>query len=399
MRVTLDWDNDGEMAENLDAARRAFEDKPWELRQSSSGDGWHFIGYEGANDTARGFTNMMNLRETWGDDPKRLKLDRKRWSAGSPFMQVLYRRKYMDRRDFPAEDGSGYSTGNVAEVVEQNDAVKAAPESEKVKDEDTDELDYQKALNLALERKGWTASDLSDHLGSRNDPRIYGDESGGRSDSTIRAYLRGQRDVSSDAVRRWTRRQIRSKGIGHMAKTDDGGEAADDVRYIDDGDLRRTLVEYIDVPWDWEIGADDREYALLNTHTGSYNENHSDRQLHAIHDDVTNHVMEALSPSNPQTGEKLNLDAQNRNFSVDGWSREPDSINYEAEYLDPNEHDVYLDNLPDKPSKAYNPAEQPVFEVILWDEDMTELIWHVLGVWTGESVRDAVILKDNKGWW
>jgi hypothetical protein len=224
-------------------------------------------------------------------------------------------------------------------------------------------------------------------------------ESGGRSASTIRAYLRGERAVESDAVRRWVRRQIRSKGIGHMAETPDGGQAAEDVRYIDDGQLRRTLVEYIDVPWDWEIGEQDREYALLNTHTGSYNENHSDRQLHMIHEDVTKHVMEALSPSNPETGQRLNLDAQNTHFNVDGWSRELDSVNYEAEYLDPGEDEVYIDNLPDSPRKSYNPAEQPIFEIILWDEDMTELIWHVLGVWTGSSVGEAVILKDNKGWW
>lgn len=399
MRVTLDWDDAGELADNVDAAQRAFDDKPWELRKSSSGNGWHFIGYEGANDTRQGFENMMNLRETWGDDPKRLKLDRKRWSAGSPFMQVLYRRKYMDRTDFPKEDGSGYSTGNVAEVIEQNDAVKAAPESERVKDEDTGRLDYQKALDLALDRNDWSTVDLSEKLGTRDDPNIYADESGGRSASTIRAYLRGERAVESDAVRRWVRRQIRSKGIGHMAETPDGGQAAEDVRYIDDGQLRRTLVEYIDVPWDWEIGEQDREYALLNTHTGSYNENHSDRQLHMIHEDVTKHVMEALSPSNPETGQRLNLDAQNTHFNVDGWSRELDSVNYEAEYLDPGEDEVYIDNLPDSPRKSYNPAEQPIFEIILWDEDMTELIWHVLGVWTGSSVGEAVILKDNKGWW
>jgi len=385
------------MRDNLDDAKRAFEDKPWELRKSSSGDGWHFIGYDGANDTPTGFSNMMNLRDLWEDDPKRLKLDRKRWSEGSPFMQVLYRRKYMDRRDYPAEDGTGYSTGNVANVVEQNDAVKAAPKSERVKDEDSGRLDYVKALDLALQRNDWNAGDLSERLGSKDNPNIYADESGGRSASTIRAYLRGERSMQSEAVRRWVRRQIRSKGIGHMVQDGEGGQAADDVRYIDDEDLRRTLVEYVDVPWDWGIGEEDREYALLNIHTGSYNENHTDRQLHSIHDDVTEHVMEVLSPTND--GKSLDLDAQNTHFSVDGWSREPDSINYEAEYLDPQEHDVYLDNLPEKPGETYNTAEQPVFEIILWDEDMVELEWHVLGVWTGSTVSEATILKDSMGWW
>ena len=395
MRVTLDWDDAEAQSENIEQARRAFEDKPWELRRSSSGNGWHFIGFEGANDTANGFSRMMNLREMWGDDPKRLRLDRKRWDAGSPFMQVLYSRKYMDRRDYPAEDGSGYSTGNVAEVIEQNDAVKAAPESEKVKDEDTGRLNYEKLLGIVRDRTGLTQAEVAD----KTKLKTYRDEDGGISRSTVSAYERGEREVRSTSLKRWLRRTARSRGIGHYAETEDGGQAAEEVRYIDDGEMRRTLVEYIDVPWDWEIGEEDREYALLNTHTGSYNENHTDRQLHSIHDDVTDHVMEALSPSNPETGQRLNLDAQNTHFSVDGWSREMDSINYEREFLDPGEDEVYLSNLPSRADRAYNPAEQPLFEVILWDEDMTELIWHVLGVWTGSTPGEAVILKDSKGWW
>jgi len=392
MRVTLDWDTTAEQQENLEQARRAFDGKPWELRRSSSGEGWHFIGYDGANDTGKGFENMMNLRDLWGDDPKRLRLDRKRWRNGSPFMQVLYSRKYMSRSDFPAEDGTGYSTGNVATVVEQNDAVKAAPESERVKDEDTGRLDYQKLLSLVRKETGLTQAEVAD----KTRLKTYAKEDGGISRSTVSDYERGQRDVTASSLKRWLRRTARSRGIGHYSETPEGGQAADEVRYIDDGDQRRTLVEYIDVPWDWNIGDDDREYALLNTHTGSYNEAHSDRQLHAIHDDVTEHVMEALSPSNPKTGERLNLDSQNTHFSVDGWSREPDSINYEKEYLDPEESDVYLSNLPPTDVET---ATQPLFEVILWDEDMTEMIWHVLGVWTGSNVRQATILKDNQGWW
>jgi len=385
MRVTLDWDTAAEQQDNLEAAKRAAEGNPWELRRSSSGTGWHFIGYGVANDTPGGFERMMNLRDLWGDDAKRLRLDRKRWNAGSPFMQVLYRRKYMDRTDWPGE--TGYSTGNVANVVEQSDGVKASPLEEKIKTDDGS-LNYPKIARLMYDRLG-TQSAVADRLD--------------RARSTVSGYLNDPTRLatlpSDSTPKRRLRRFARSQGIGHYASTDDGGKAADDVRYIDDGDLRRTLVEYIDVPWDWEIGEADREYALLNTHTGSYNDNHSDKQLQAIHNDVTEHVLEALSPSNPETGTKLNLDEQNTHFSVDGWSREPDSINWEREYLDPNEQDVYLDNLPNTAGKSLNAAEQPLFEIILWDEDMTELIWHVIGVWTGSNVRNATILKDSKGWW
>lgn len=391
MRVTLDWDTTEEQQENLEAARQAFEDRPWELRRSSSGEGWHFIGYDGANDTRGGLERMMNLREMWGDDPKRIRLDRKRMNAGSPFLQVLYRRKYMDRVDYP-EPGTGYSTGNVANVVEQNDAVKAVAESERIKDE-SGRIDYAKTLRIVREKTGLTQSEIAE----KTRLKTYAKEDGGITRSTVSDYERGERAVTSPSLKRWLRRTARSRGIGHYADTEDGGKAAEEVRYIDEGEQRRTLVEYIDVPWDWEIGEEDREYALLNTHTGSYNEAHSDQQLHAIHDDVTDHVLEALSPSNPETGQKLNLDNQNTHFSVDGWSRERDSINYEREYLDPGEDEVYINNLPS--GNVENPGAYPLFEVILWDENMNDLIWHVIGAWTGSNVAGATILKDTKGWW
>lgn len=397
MRVTLDWDDAEAQQEHLEAARDAFQDQPWELRRSSSGNGWHFIGYGNINDTAQGFENSMNLRELWGDDGKRRNLDQQRWDAGSPFMQVLYSRKYMDRHDYPdAPTESGYSTGNVAEVVEQNDAVKAAPEKERIKDPDTGRLDYQKLLRLVRERTGMTQQDVAE----KTQLKTYRTEpDGGISRSTVSSYERGERPVTATSLKRWLRRTARSRGIGHYSRTDDGGQAAEDVRYIDEGELRRTIVEYVDVPWDWNIGEEDREYALLNIHTGSYNENHTDPQLHMIHDEVTDHVLDCLSPTNPETETRLNLDPQNTHFSVDGWSREPDSINYEREYLDPGEEEPYLSNLPEKPGKSYEPATQPIIEIILWDQHMTEMIWHVLGVWAGSDLGDVVILRDNNGWW
>lgn len=402
MRVTLDWDDGDAKQANLDAARSAAEGglgepRPWELRRSSSGDGFHFIAYDMANDTASGFERMMNLRELWGDDEKRLRLDRKRWEAGSPFMQVLYRRKYMSRSDFPS-DGEGYSTGNVVDVIEQSDAVKAAPESERVKTDGR--INYRRLLELAREKTGLTQAEVAD----KTKLKTYAKEDGGISRSTVSAYERGQRPVAAESLKRWLRRIGRSRGIGHYAETDDGGEAADEVRYIDDGDQRRTLVEYIDVPMGIKesgkgkeygnLDEEDREYALLNTHTGSYNPNHTDAQLHAIHDDVTDHVMEIFSPTSPD-GTELNLSDRNDKFNVDGWSREPDSVNYEREYLDPNEDEVYLSNMPNQGRLENEPGNQPIFEVILWDEDMTELIWHCIGIWAGSGPSDAIILKDR----
>jgi len=398
MRVTVDWDEqippapeDSPHDNMLDVLRDRYERQPWELRKSSSGNGWHFLAYEALNDTARGFAKSFNARERAADDGKRRRLDRKRWQASSPFMQVLYRRKYMDRDEWPAEDGTGYSTGHAAEVIEQSTGVKAAPEREKVKDEDTGRLDYQKLLRLVRERTGLTQSEVAD----KTQLKTYAAEDGGISRSTVSAYERGERPVAADSLKRWLRRIGRSRGIGHFAETDDGGEAADEVRYVDPDDERRTLVEYVDVPLDFEIGEQDREYGLLNIHTGTYNDNHSDRQLHAVHEDVAERTLEILSPESPD-GTKLNLDEQNTNFAgVSGWTREQDSVNYERELLDDGEQDVYLNNLPPNTENNAKPAENIIFEVILWDEDMTELEWHVVGLWTGETWRDATNLKDE----
>lgn len=382
MRVTLDWDDADAKEGNIERARRAVDGKPYELRRSSSGNGWHFIGYEAADDTSGGFENMMRLRDTFGDDPKRLRLDRKRWNAGSPFMQVLYRRKYMDRFEWPDAE-KGYQTGHEARVVEQSDW-KAAPSRERIKDPDTGRLDYPKISRLLANLRYGTQAELARKMDV--------------STSTVSRWVNNPDAGISEENRKELRRKARSQGIGHYKQTPDGGQAADRVKYVDPDETRRTLVEYIDVPWDTNIGDEDREYALLNTHTGSYNAAHGNRQLRHIHDDVTEHAMERLSPS--MNGTSLDLDERNENFhGVSGWTREADSINYEREILDEGEADVYLDNLPEKPSKAYNPQDQPLFEVILWDDDMTELLWHVIGVWAGESVSDAVILRDNQGWW
>lgn len=407
MRVTFDWDDDDARNGNLNELREKYDHRPWELRRSSSGDGWHFIVYEAFNDTPRGFSQTIPERDDYDDDAKRLRLDRERWGAGSPLMQVLYRRKYMDRHEPPAKDGTGYSTGHDAEVVEQNQNVKAAPEEERIKDPDTDKLDYQKALKLARREKGFSQAELAEYLQST---KTYAEEPGGKSRSTISDYERGQRSVDSASVRRWVRRTVRTRGLGHMAETADGGKAADEVRYVDRDTERRTLVEYIDVPVgvkeeakgkDYEnLTAEDREYGLLNVHTGTYNDNHSDGQLRAIHEDVTSHVLEVLSPESPVTGTKMGgpsgLDEQNRHFTGEsGWTREPDSVNWERELLDEDEDEVYLSNLPDHPSKPDEPGQYPLFEVILWDEDMQDMEWHVIGLWTGSTVRDATVVKDR----
>jgi hypothetical protein len=386
MSVTVDWDGeippapeDSTASNMLAHLRDKHEREPWELRKSSSGEGWHFIAYDALNSTARGFARSFKSREDAGDDDKRRRLDRKRWELNSPFMQVLYRRKYMERSEWPAEDGTGYSTGHDAEVIEQNTGVKAAPERERIKQDDGS-LDYLRIAELLADTYGSAAA-----LARKQDV----------SARTVYRWLNGESGISTEN-RKGLRRKARSQGIGHYAETDDGGKAADEVRFIDPDDERRTLVEYVDVPLDFDIGEDDREYGLLNIHTGSYNDNHTDRQLHAVHQDVADRTLEILSPRNPKTGTELNLDEQNTHYlGVSGWTREADSVNYERELLDDGEADVYLDNLPANTENDAEPEDNIIFEIILWDDGMTSIEWHVIGLWTGSTWRDATILKDE----
>lgn len=393
MRVTVDWDEqippapeDSTHSNMLDVLRDRYERQPWELRKSSSGNGWHVVVYGALNDTARGFARSFKAREDARDDEKRRRLDRKRWELESPFLQVLYRRKYMERSEWPAEDGTGYSTGHDAEVIEQSRGVKAAPERERIKDEDTGRLDYNRIAELLVDRY-----DSVKMLAEKQNV----------SRSTVYRWINGQSGIS-DANRKGLRRKARSQGIGHYSETEDGGQAADEVRWIDPDDERRTLVEYVDVPLDFDIGEDDREYGLLNIHTGTYNDAHTDRQLHAVHNGtpdtlgVAGRTLEILSPENPKTGQKLNLDEQNTHFvGESGWTREADSVNYERELLDDGEADVYLDNLPTNTQNSADARENIIFEIVLWDESMRDIEWHVIGLWTGETWRDATILKDE----
>lgn len=420
MRTTIDWDSEeppeydrgGFDGNTLEYIREQFDHLPWELRRSSSGNGWHVVIYEHHNDTPRGFASSMADRRRLGDDPKRTNLDQDRWRASSPFLQVLYRRKYMDRTEFPDGPNAGYSTGLEAEVIEQNDAVKAAPESERVKDPDTGRLNYTKLLRLVRDETGLTQREVAEktHL------KTYAKEDGGISRSTVSDYERGARPVEADSLKRWLRRTARSRGIGHYAETPSGGRAAEEVRYVDKEDQRRLLVEYVDVPLDWEIGEDDREYGLLNIHTGTYNDNHTDQQLHRIHNGggtgtgvevkkenrgVADQALAVLSPKNPENGQELKLDERNHQFAgVSGWTREMDSVNWEREILDDGETEVYVENLPDTSNVGYdpkpeNPANLPIFEIILWDESMSSMEWHVIGLWAGSDPSDAIILRDE----
>ena len=266
------------------------------------------------------------------------------------------------------------------EVVEQAPAVKAAPKRERIKDE-SGRLDYNKITDLLVDRYG-SVKALADKQGV--------------SRRTVYRWINRESSISKQN-RKGLRRKARSQALGHYAETEDGsGQAAEEVRFIDPEDERRTLVEYVDVPMDFDIGGDDREYGLLNIHTGSFNDNHTDRQLKAVHEDVADQALAILSPTNPKTGQSLNLDEQNTHFSgVSGWEREFDSVNWERELLDDGEADVYINNLPNSPEKPENPRNYPIFEILLWDEDMSSIEWQVIGIWTGSDPSDAVILKDT----
>lgn len=389
MRVTLDWDDDEAMMANLERAKTLAENRGgWELRQSSSGDGYHFIAYGAVNDTRTAYRNLLGdrgdegMRAEFGDDLKRVKLDRKRWDHDSPFQQVLYSRKYMSRADRPQ-----YTTGNTVETI---NGYNVAPEEERIKDEETGRLDYEKMLDMA--RQSLTQRELAERAANYADDGSFGR-------STVSDYERGQTDIternSGHPLKRALRRWARSNDVGHYQ--DD--ESADETIYRD-GRTRRTLVEYIDVPWS-DTQEEENDYRLAQVETGTCNSNHTDGQLRKAHEEAVKRVLDRMSPDSPKNGVTLDLD---RDLASDvDWTgkdlRQTDAVHYEEEVLDDGEAAVYWENLPNREQVRGDAIEHVTTEVLLWDEEMETIKWQVLLVDDGDGWRDHTVLKDTTGWW
>lgn len=385
MRVTLDWDEPKDRAENEDAAKRISGD--WQLRRSSGGTGYHFIAYDAVNSTPQTYENLIGvgtsgpgIRERLGDDEKRVSLDRKRWDMGSPFQQVLYSRKYMARGDRPP-----YTTGNTSEYIA---GVKHVEDDDRIKDDDG-RLDYHKIARLLAREYGTKAA-----LARKMDV----------STSTVSRWTRDTTSGISEGNQKGLRRKARSQGIGHYVRTDEGGKSLDEVdgggvHYTDAEDTRRTLVEYIDAPWSDDMDDPDREYRLCQVETGTFNRNHSAGQLRFAHEKAVETVIDRLSPTSPKNGVTLNLDRDLRSDWNDSGLRNPDSVHYEAEILDPGETDVYVGNLP-RQSRINGPPEDHIItEVILWDSLGGSVEWHVILVDDGDGWSNHTVLTDDRGWW
>jgi hypothetical protein len=401
VRATFDWDDDEVMAQNLQAAKQLSENRGgWTLKQSSSGDGYHFVAYGAVNDTRQAYERLIGLdpdsqglRAAFGDDEKRIALDRKRWNLGSPFQQVLYDWKYLSR-----SDRKPFSTGNEAHVINGYNVV---DEDERILNE-SGRLDYDRALNLLLDREGYTQRDLAETTQLKS----YRDEQGGRSRSTVGRYYRNgglnallDKVGSGHPLLRVVRRRARSAGIGHF---EDDESRTDRTQYRD-GRTRRTLVEYIDVPWGSRPreGSDaDRDYRLAQVETGTVNENHTDGQHRYVHEQAVGRVLDRLSPTSPENGVTLDLDRDllNPMDSPDDL-RQPDAVHYEDTVLDDGEAEVYWGNLPNRQRIDGDPKDHVTVEVMLWNEEMTSVEWHVLAVDDGDGWTQHTVLKDSTGWW
>lgn len=382
MRLTLDWDSDRDLDHYVEQVTSRPDltrtgDPPHEIRQSSGGVGYHYVEPQAAGD----WETIMRLRDEYGDDSKRLKLDRRRHNLGSPFLQVLYQNKYMSRWGWQPE------TGNEAEVTKP--LRHSVPEQERIKNE-AGRLMYDRIAEILSERVYGSGAGLAESIGV--------------SGSTARRWIRGDSEPS-ESNRKKLRRRARSHGIGHyLDEQDKAAERAGlAVEYVDSDEhrRRRTVVEYADAPWDWNIGDADREYGLINVHTGTFNDNHSEEQLKHIHDDIMDRVLELLSPSSPRSGQQLSLDRETRH-PVD---REESSVNYEDEILDLDEARYYRAGTISRTGSAGDDVsirdleKHPIFEVIVWTDRQSSMEWHLIGVWDGETPEQATILTDSEGWW
>jgi len=372
MRLTLDWDDEQAKNDNLDAvvnrdSLRGPAD--YTLKRSAGGTGYHYIEYNAAGS----WSEVIGLRDTYGDDRKRLQLDLMRQRAGSPFLQVLFEAKYLER----FSEGGDLSTASGRRSTIRSAAI---AQDTKV----AGRINYTAALKVLID----TQADITPQSIAADLKTAYLSESGGRSVSTIRAYLRGDRPVRSNAVRRWTRRRIRSRSVGHFSA------AGDRPR-------RRSYVEYLDIVWSDEppskdIEASEKEYLLCQVETGVVNDNISDSFHKDIHDDIANYVLKVLSPFSPITKTTLGHNRRNER-AVNPVSRQIDSLNYESEPLDRDELRFYMDNLPTPTD--YDPENHIFFEVLLFDDSGESIEWQVLGLHTGDRIEAATILKDTRGWW
>lgn len=366
MRLTLDWDDDDTKEEFLPqvTGRASLTGEPnYTLKRSAGGDGWHYIEYDAATE----WGIITELRDRYGDDSNRIRLDLQREMRGSPFLQVLFEYKYLDRLGLDFTSAAGQAT-----VVEQASLSRDTFEAGNVR--------YREALKI-LKANGFGPNVLAATLKDS-----YQAESGGRSASTIRSYIRGDRPVTSQAVRRITRRRLRSQELGHFAVD---GPRPD----------RRSFVEYLDITWKELDGEDELEdiepeYYLAQVETGTLNENISNEFLKDVHDDLANEVLARLSPESPLTGEVLEHNRRNEN-ALNPVSRSIDSLNFEDEPLDSDEAQYYMDNLPESDS---DPSEHIFFEVLLFD-DTGSIAWQVLGLYDGDSISEVTILKDTNGWY
>ena len=373
MRLTLDWDDEETKNNNLEAVvNRESITGPadYTLKRSAGGEGYHYIEYNAAGS----WPEVTALRDKYGDDRKRLQLDLLRQRQDSPFLQVLFEAKYLDRF---AEGGDLGSAAGRRTTIQSAQIAKETKVAGRI--------NYRAALQVLV----GTQDDMSPQQISRriNRFKTYNSLSGGKSVSTINAYLRGYRPVTSEAVQRYVLRAIRNRQLGHFSAAGDKPRRRSYVEYLD--------IVYSDEPPSVDIEESEKDYLLCQVETGVVNDNISDSFHKDIHDDVANYVLKVLSPFSPITKTTLGHNRRNEQ-AVNPVSRQIDSLNYESEPIDRDELRFYLANMPTPAN--YDPENYIFFEVWLFDEN-EGVEWQVLGRHTGDRIESATILKDTNGWW
>jgi len=422
----IDAVDDGDDPEDIQAALSAFAEargdsvSPTTLREVADQldletlpDGSHFAGYG----NTLSLSGMLNLRGAFGDDGRRLDLDRDRLERGSPHLQLLFDRKYIKRTEDPAnvepgDDIDAWQSGTPARYVAGASIVDS---SERIKDE-SGRIDYVRVIEIL-------SSD--EYFGSRAE--LYRQIQGRKNTPDTRPSQRGYQHVNGlRPIQRAEKKALRDyaedRDIGHY-----GGGRARDVTYSDDlptgvaSRRRRALVEYVDVVWDDGDGGDrdagDDYFRELNITTSTVNENNTNRQLKVTHDKAVQRAMDRLNPTSPRNDVTLKhrrdraanigqSDGRPPMGEMGRASRNPDSLNWEDRRLDADEVENYLDNLPvDGRPNAVAERERaetnPIVEVTLNGEDPVndDPEWHVLLIDDGNRLSDATVIRDSRGWW
>jgi hypothetical protein len=426
-RLTLDWDDQAVYEQNMERVRdrsvaenqtlgsfvgesgSESETRPYELYQSSSGEGYHYVEYDAVDD----WRGQLRLRQEYNDDAKRLGMDALRYGVGNPFVAALWNVKSLNQRrittvnpDVKPLFPEWRKRSHLVESVGISTPERVA-EWDRTRIKYGGEINYIKLVKLLVGRIGPGHYESGAALGRDLANPDNGAEGVLKTDAprkTVSKWVTGERDPanSTPEIRRALRRRARKHDLGHY----ENGEATEveppGEPFV--GVTRRHYGESMVAP-DFDRGEVNGYYGLY-VRTGYFGPTYApdgsrrlppENKLGVIHNKIVENVREILSPGGYADEEDVKKRVK----------RGP--INYERKPLEREEAADYQTRMRQVHGDGgYDLSESVLWTVTLVDEQDgladPSLVWYATGVWDGratQSVRRGARLlgEKKKQWW